>query len=86
VYVELQQDDEALHLFIQDNGIGFDVHAAQERATRGSSLGLLGMQERVLFADGQIEIQSSPGNGTEIQARFPLQAYQSHPGSTQRYE
>ncbi len=73
VYVDLHQYKQELHLIIRDDGKGFDVHAAQERAIRGSSLGLLGMQERVSFAGGKIEILSTPKKGTEILASFPIE-------------
>jgi two-component system sensor histidine kinase UhpB len=57
---------------IRDDGVGFEVFQARQRAVRGASLGLLGMQERVLLMGGQIEMDSAPGQGTEIRARFPL--------------
>jgi signal transduction histidine kinase len=73
VRVELRQRDAELHLLIRDDGKGFDVRAAQERAAQGASTGLLGMQERVWLVGGQIDIKSAPAWGTEIRVRFPLQ-------------
>jgi signal transduction histidine kinase len=78
VQVELRQysvqsGGSELQLRIQDDGIGFDVQATLERATRGASMGLLGMQERVRLVGGQFEIESAPGQGTEIRACFPIQ-------------
>jgi PAS domain S-box-containing protein len=72
ICVDLQRHEADLQLVIHDNGIGFDVEAVLERAARGASLGLLGMQERVLLLGGQIDIQSAPGCGTEIRVCFPL--------------
>jgi signal transduction histidine kinase len=72
VRVELLQHDTELHLLVRDDGIGFEVAAARQRAARGGSLGLLGMQERVLLIRGRIDIQSVPGQGTEIRIRLPL--------------
>ncbi len=72
VLVRLEQCDGELHLLIHDDGVGFDVRQAQQRAVRGDSLGLLGMQERVFFAGGKMEITSAPHHGTEIQVWFPL--------------
>jgi signal transduction histidine kinase len=50
---------------------GFD---AQEHlsAGRGLSLGLLGMQERVLQLGGKMEIDSAIGKGTTVRAQFPM--------------
>jgi len=73
VRVELHQRDTELHLLIRDDGKGFDVRTAQERAAQGASMGLLGMQERVWLVGGQIAIESTPAWGTEIRVRFPLQ-------------
>jgi len=65
-------DETELELVIRDDGVGFDVRAALDRAARGASLGLLAMQERVRLVGGQIEIESAPAYGTEIRARFPI--------------
>ena len=74
VDVELHAREAALELSIRDDGKGFDVAAARSRAQAGASLGVLGMEERVALAGGQLEIESSPGRGTIIRARFPLSA------------
>jgi signal transduction histidine kinase len=73
VHVELRQYGTELHLLVRDDGKGFDVRAAQERAAQGVSTGLLGMQERVWLVGGEIDINSAPARGTEIRVRFPLQ-------------
>lgn len=65
--VELRQDVGGLELSIRDDGIGFDVAAARYRP----SLGLLSMEERVTLAGGWLFIESSPGGGTLVRARFP---------------
>lgn len=72
VHVELRRHGTELDLVIRDDGVGFDVETALERASRGATLGLLSMQERVRLAHGNVEIKSAPGHGTEIDARFPL--------------
>jgi signal transduction histidine kinase len=74
VWVELKQQGDTLDLVIRDDGVGFDVSAAQERAAQGASFGLLGMWERVELAGGHIEMDSTPGQGTEIRIRFPLRS------------
>jgi len=72
VSVVLRAEDDAITLLIRDDGVGFDVEAAQERAVAGGSMGLLGMQEQVALAGGQIAITAALGSGTRIQIRFPL--------------
>ena len=72
VTVEVSQDDEQLHLSVRDDGVGFDVASVREQAVRGASLGLLGMEERATLAGGGLQYHSTPGQGTEVHAWFPL--------------
>jgi signal transduction histidine kinase len=57
-------------LLVQDAGRGFDPAAAR----RPESYGLLAMRERVEALGGTLLVRSAPGAGTEIEARFPLNA------------
>jgi PAS domain S-box-containing protein len=68
VVVELHAEEGVLRLVVRDNGRGFDVADVRRRATEG----LVGMQERAALAGGALEIESTPGRGTVIIARFPL--------------
>ncbi len=72
VRVELRRTETELQLLVRDDGVGFDVSAALERAAHAATLGLLAIQERVRLAGGQVEINAAPMQGTEIRARFPL--------------
>jgi signal transduction histidine kinase len=72
VQVELAARDRSLFITVRDDGQGFDVRAARRRAAQGHSLGLLGMKERVSLAGGELEIDSAPGSGASVRARFPL--------------
>jgi signal transduction histidine kinase len=71
VHVELAARDRFLFLAVRDNGKGFDARAAVRRAAQGHNQGLLGMKERVALAGGELEIDSAPGRGTSVRARFP---------------
>jgi two-component system sensor histidine kinase UhpB len=62
-----------LALRISEDGIGFDSFAALERAIRGESFGVVGMQERASLIGGRCEIVSAPGMGSVILARLPLE-------------
>jgi signal transduction histidine kinase len=74
VCVLLRQSGTELEVQIRDDGVGFDVAEARQQAARGASLGLLGMQERVLLSGGRITIESTLGSGTQILVHFPLSA------------
>jgi signal transduction histidine kinase len=61
---------DTLHLVIKDNGVGFSPAHTNHR--RG--LGLLGMRERLAQIQGFLEIQSQPGQGTELVVTIPIPA------------
>ena len=73
VWVDLQQGEEEVYLVIRDDGVGFDPGEARQRAARGESLGLLGIQERVGLLGGRVAVESEPGRGTTIRAQFPVE-------------
>jgi signal transduction histidine kinase len=72
VTVELEAGDETLVLTIRDDGVGFDLDSVLSDSTDRASMGTLGMQERASLAGGSISIDSAPGKGTTVQARFQL--------------
>ena len=57
-----------LQLDIADDGCGFDPASTPA----ASSLGLLGMRERVGMVGGQIRWEPTPGGGTTVRVRVPL--------------
>jgi PAS domain S-box-containing protein len=71
----LRRQEEEVTLILQDDGVGFDVLAARQRAQGGGSIGLLGMEERVRLAGGKLVIVSAPGQGTRLQLCFSLTEY-----------
>lgn len=73
VHVTLKCETAGLELTVEDDGIGFDVAAALERSSHGASLGLLGMQERILLSGGRVSLTSTPGVGSRIWCVFPVE-------------
>ena len=69
VRVSLCQEDENILLVVEDDGVGFSESGLSN--TLGS-LGLLGMKERAQFCGGDVLISSSPGNGTTVTVRVPV--------------
>ena len=68
--VQLLITSKIIRLIISDNGIGFD--AEQILAGKGPirGMGLINIKERVEHLQGQLKIESSPGNGTMIVAEI----------------
>ena len=72
--VILERRSDHVLLIVEDDGRGFDARAVLKAADIHGKLGLLGMQERVILANGTIEIESTPGAGTTVFVRIPLEA------------
>ena len=72
VLLERRPDD--VLLIVEDDGQGFDAQAVLKAPGAHGRLGLLGMQERVILANGTIEIESTPGAGTTVFVRIPLES------------
>ncbi|MDQ1708202.1 MAG: hypothetical protein QOJ88_1413 [Pyrinomonadaceae bacterium] len=68
IEVRLTVQDVALEVTVTDDGVGLNV----ER--RRTGLGIMGMSERADLAGGKVDIESAPGAGTTVRARFPLPA------------
>ena len=75
VYINLIMRDHSLSLSVEDDGCGFEY----DKATRtrgintGRSLGLVLMRERALNARGELQINTRPGEGTQILVEMPIQ-------------
>lgn len=57
-------DQRVVRLVVEDDGIGFTENPQPTGEQR--SFGLIGIRERVNILNGQLEIQSRPGEGTRI--------------------
>jgi len=70
IVVRLCYSIEAVTLRIKDDGCGF-LHQESQQVDEGH-LGILGMTERARKLGGRLDVQSSPGSGTEVIATFSL--------------
>jgi len=66
VVLSLTRTHEALVLEITDNGVGFDPSSPK------TGFGLIGMRERAELSGGRLAVESGPGKGTRVHARWPL--------------
>lgn len=67
VRVELSRNPGLVRLCIGDDGLGFDTRVG----VGPTSVGLVGMQERMAALGGQIRVRSGPGEGTDLVATLP---------------
>jgi two-component system sensor histidine kinase UhpB len=69
VDIVLEQTSEYVSLIVEDNGIGFDPSNPH---TIEHGFGLAGMRERAALAGADFQIESSPGSGTTLIVRVPV--------------
>ncbi|MCY0909986.1 MAG: GAF domain-containing sensor histidine kinase [Sulfobacillus thermotolerans] len=76
IVVGWESTDWEYHLWIEDNGQGFDP----ERVDLGSNnhFGLANMQRRMERLGGTMDISSAPGEGTTVQFRWPRPPLRVH--------
>ena len=72
VWVEVRHEERELWLSVRDDGRAFNAAQLPTWTSAGTSLGLIGMQERVRLVGGKVTIASTPEQGTEVRAWFPL--------------
>jgi len=72
--VRLLSNQEAVILQVEDSGAGF---APEKSIIPPHGFGLAGMRERAESVGGQLNIQSSPGQGTLVEVKVPLLVRQS---------
>ena len=65
---------ESFMLRVRDDGKGFD-----SSAPRNKSFGLVGIRERAAMLGGEADISSTPGHGTTIEIRIPIQEQKEQP-------
>jgi signal transduction histidine kinase len=66
VQVSLSSAGGRVRVTVRDNGVGFDTDTPKH-----STHGLLGMRYRIESEGGKMQLKSSPGHGTEIDAEIP---------------
>lgn len=66
VAISLHYQNGNIELLVADNGVGFDLTAADQ------GNGLANMRKRAATLSGTLAIASSPSNGTEVRLSFPL--------------
>ncbi|MBL0154390.1 MAG: sensor histidine kinase [Chitinophagaceae bacterium] len=68
VFVQLIREDHRLNVVVEDNGKGFDVLSPRNN----TGAGLASIRSRAEYLKGQLDIHSTPGNGTLVNIEFNL--------------
>ena len=72
IWIRIWSNTTEVSLLIGDDGKGFNPDETLLFSGKGGGMGLLGMHERLELVGGRLEIRSSPGHGTSLTARVPI--------------
>jgi signal transduction histidine kinase len=72
--VLLEEKPGHVSLIVEDDGRGFDAEAMLNSVGARRNLGLRGIRERAMLAGGTVEFESTPGVGTTVLVRLPLES------------
>jgi signal transduction histidine kinase len=75
--ISLDVVDGWLHLWVVDDGVGFDAQTKPRHRTYG----LLGMRERVAALGGELRLKSQPGQGCKLLFLLPMSGTATEAGS-----
>jgi signal transduction histidine kinase len=70
VTVQIDRDDERVHLVIQDDGVGATL--GKPKPNERQTFGLAGIRERISMLHGTVKITSSKGRGTKLDISVPV--------------
>ena len=64
--IQFSEDENRINIMVEDNGKGFNTNEAD------FGLGLTNIEKRIENIDGNMVIDSTPGNGTTVILNIPL--------------
>lgn len=70
VTLSLQREENAIYMRVQDNGSGI---TSWQEANRPGSHGLTIMRERAEAFGGHLNVSSTPGKGTKVEVKIPVE-------------
>lgn len=73
VAIRIWRENGSLRCRIRDDGAGFDVRSAMAARVSGRGMGLTGIHERVAALGGSMHIESTPGQGTQLDVSIALE-------------
>jgi PAS domain S-box-containing protein len=72
VSITMAQEQAALVITIEDDGVGMDWPRIYAKAQEGASFGVLGMAERATLVGGELQVHSTVGQGCTLVLRCPI--------------
>jgi PAS domain S-box-containing protein len=73
VRITVVQQPGELRGMVADDGVGFDLESVSSRSDANLHIGMAAMAERVRLARGDLDVESSPHDGTTIRFTIPIE-------------
>jgi two-component system, NarL family, sensor histidine kinase UhpB len=70
--ISCRKDKETIIVTVKDNGVGFDVENSSLIRPRNGGFGIFNTRMKIEYLGGELSIFSSPGRGTSVSIRAPL--------------
>ncbi len=74
VRIVLKRENGQFEGMVSDDGHGFDLDSVDLSGDSSRGLGILGMRERIYQSGGELQVITSPGKGTSVQVRMPIES------------
>ncbi len=71
VKASLNYSPDLFQVSIIDDGVGFDMEDVEKESAEKESTGLLNMKKRANLINANVQVKSSPGNGTKVVIAIP---------------
>lgn len=71
VNIKVEGGPDTIRMTVMDNGVGFEAPSKIDGMVSAGRLGLMGMNERARLLNGNLQIKSAPGKGTELTVTLP---------------
>ncbi|HPC95002.1 MAG TPA: PAS domain S-box protein [Sedimentisphaerales bacterium] len=72
VTLDIRRQIDCIRVVVADDGVGFDVDEVLSSPSRGRSVGLFNIRERLDYIGGRLDIDSAPGRGSRFVLIAPL--------------
>jgi PAS domain S-box-containing protein len=70
--ISIKREKETIIVTVEDNGVGFDVENSSLIKPRSGGFGIFNTRMKIEYLGGELSIVSSPGRGTRISIRAPI--------------
>jgi len=76
VKTSVWRENNRMHIVVEDRGAGFNTTVLDAPSGKDTGFGLFSIRERIKYFEGELRIQSKPGEGTQATLTVPLKTRQ----------